>query len=136
LRHDLHGRHRDHDGPIRIFGGTADDYNPIALCKAYAERLKAAGRDVQVTEYANAPHSFDNPFGAQPAIQSPQSQSVRNCKITEAAGGTLVNAASNEPFTYKDACVALGPHVGHDPEATRLAKHAVASLARTVFKLD
>ena len=52
------------DKPIRIFGGTPDDYNPIALCKAYAERLKAAGRDVQVTEYPNAPHSFDNPLGA------------------------------------------------------------------------
>ena len=38
------------DRPIRIFGGTPDDYNPIALCKAYAARLKAAGRDVQVTE--------------------------------------------------------------------------------------
>ena len=71
------------DRPIRIFGGTVDDYNPIALCKAYAERLKAAGRDVQVTEYPNAPHSFDNPLGAQPAVQSPQSQSVRNCKIVE-----------------------------------------------------
>src|SRR5882672_7644255 len=72
------------DKPIRIFGGTVDDYNPIALCKAYAERLKAAGRDVQVTEYPNAPHGFDNPLGAQPAVQSPQSQSVRNCKIAEA----------------------------------------------------
>ena len=124
------------DRPIRIFGGTADDYNPIALCQAYAGRLKAAGRDVQVTEYPGAAHSFDNPLGAQPALQSPQSQSVRNCKIAEAAGGVLVNAASNEPFTYKDTCVALGPHLGHDPEATRQAKQAVTGFARTVFKLD
>ena len=124
------------DRPIRIFGGTVDDYNPIALCKAYAERLKAAGRDATVTEYPNAPHSFDNPLGAQPAVQSPQSQSVRNCKIAEAAGGVLVNAVSNEPFTYKDACVALGPHIGHDPVATRQAKQAVMAFARTVFKLD
>ena len=122
--------------PIRIFGGTTDDYNPIALCQAYAGRLKAAGRDVQVTEYPGAAHSFDNPLGAQPELQSPQSQSVRNCKIAEAAGGVLVNAASNEPFTYKDTCVALGPHLGHDPEATRQAKQAVTGFARTVFKLD
>ena len=33
------------DRPIRIFGGTQDDYNPIALCKAYVARLKDAGRD-------------------------------------------------------------------------------------------
>jgi len=46
------------DRPIRIFGGTQDDYNPIVLCKAYVERLKAAGRDVQLTEYPNASHAF------------------------------------------------------------------------------
>ena len=40
--------------PIRIFGGTQDDYNPIAACKAYVERLRAAGADVEVTEYPNA----------------------------------------------------------------------------------
>jgi dienelactone hydrolase len=124
------------DKPIRIFGGAVDDYNPIALCKGYAERLKAAGRDVQVTEYPNAPHSFDNPLGPLTAALSPQSQSVRNCKIVEEPVGTLVNAASKEPFTYKDACVALGPHLGHDPEATRQAKQAVTSFVRTVFKMD
>ena len=124
------------DKPIRIFGGTVDDYNPIALCKAYAERLKAAGRDVQVTEYPNAPHSFDNPLGALTATLSPQSQSVRNCKIVEEPVGTLINAVSREPFTYKDACVALGPHLGHDPEATRQAKQAVTTLVRTVFKMN
>ena len=50
------------DRPIRIFGGTRDDFDPIALCKAYVERLKAAGRDVEVTEYPNAPHAFDIPL--------------------------------------------------------------------------
>jgi dienelactone hydrolase len=124
------------DRPIRIFGGTIDDYNPIALCRAYAERLKAAGRDVQVTEYPNAPHSFDNPLGPPKPVQSPRSQSVRNCKIVEEPNGTLVNAASREPFTYKDNCVALGPHLGHDPEATQQAKQAVTQFARTVFKLN
>jgi dienelactone hydrolase len=124
------------DKPIRIFGGTVDDYNPIALCKSYAERLRAAGRDVQVTEYPNAPHSFDNPLGANPAVQSPQSQSVRNCKIVEAPAGILVNATTKEPFTYKDGCVALGPHLGHDPEATRQVKQAVTGFVRTVFKLN
>jgi dienelactone hydrolase len=124
------------DKPIRIFGGTVDDYNPIALCKAYAERLKAAGRDVQVTEYPNAAHSFDNPLGPSTATVSPQSQSVRNCKIVEEPVGTLINATSKEPFTYKDSCVALGPHLGHDPEATRQVKQAVTALLRTVFKLN
>jgi dienelactone hydrolase len=124
------------DRPIRIFGGTPDDYNPIALCKAYVERLKAAGRDVQLTEYPSAPHSFDNPLGAQPAATSPNSQSVRNCTIREEPVGLLINAATKQPFTYQDTCVERGPHVGHDPEATRQAKQAVRTLVQSVFKLD
>jgi len=50
------------DRPVRIFQGTADDYNPMGPCKAYVERLRSAGRDVQLTEYPNASHGFDNPL--------------------------------------------------------------------------
>ena len=52
------------DRPIRIFHGTPDDQKPVATCKAYVERLRSAGRDVQLTEYPNAQHSFDNPLGS------------------------------------------------------------------------
>src|ERR1700745_1437112 len=122
------------DRPIRIFGGTRDDYNPIALCKPYVDRLKAAGRDVQLTEYPDAPHSFDNPLGAQPAALSPNSQSVRNCRVREESEGMLINVATKERFTYQDACVELGPHIGHDPEATSQAKQAVKALVQSVMK--
>jgi dienelactone hydrolase len=124
------------DRPIRVFGGTPDDYNPIALCKAYVARLKAAGRDVELTEYPNAPHSFDNPLGAQPAAASPSSQSVRNCTIQEEPVGVLINTTTKQQFTYQDACVERGPHIGHDPEATRQAKQAVKSFVRDILKLN
>jgi dienelactone hydrolase len=124
------------DRPIRIFGGAPDDYNPIDLCKGYVERLKTAGGDVQLTEYPNAPHSFDNPLGAQPAAASPQSQSVRRCVIREEPAGVLINAVTKEPFTYKDPCVERGPHMGHDPEATRQARDAVTRFVRGVVRKE
>src|SRR5215831_12754252 len=39
------------DKPIRLFHGTADDYVPVAPCRAYVERLRKAGKDVMLTEY-------------------------------------------------------------------------------------
>ena len=47
-------------------------YNPISVCKSYVERSKAAGHDVELTEYPNASHAFDNPLGTQPAAVSPK----------------------------------------------------------------
>ena len=121
------------DRPIRIFGGTPDDYNPIGRCKPYVERLKAAGHDVVLTEYPNAPHSFDNPLGAIPPAVSPKSESVRNCTIKEEPDGRLINATSGETFTYTDPCVVHGPHIGHDPEATAKVKQTVKALVRQML---
>src|SRR5258708_10613100 len=57
------------DRPIRIFGGVADDYNPVAACKAYVERLRVAGRDGKLTEYPNSPPAFDDAlFGPTPVV--------------------------------------------------------------------
>jgi dienelactone hydrolase len=124
------------DRPIRIFQGARDDYNPISACKAYVERLRAAGHDVALTEYANASHAFDNPLGAQPAAVSPRFQSARNCKIREESDGLLMNLATRQPFTYKDACVEFGPHLGYDPDAAQAAKTAVKAFLKAVFKID
>jgi dienelactone hydrolase len=121
------------DRPIRIFGGTQDDYNPIALCKAYVTRLSAAGRDAQVTEYPTASHAFDNPLGPVPPALVPGGQSVRHCTIREEPAGVLINASTQQPFTYKDQCVEIGPHVGYDGVATEAAKAAVKEILNTVF---
>jgi dienelactone hydrolase len=106
------------DKPIRIFHGTPDDYNPVAVCKKYVERLKAAGRDVQLTEYPNAQHGFDNPLGSVAPFMVKGAQTVRACQIAEEPKGVLINAATKEPFTYKDSCVQQNPHVNYDAEAT------------------
>jgi dienelactone hydrolase len=122
--------------PIRIFHGTPDDYNPVAPCKRYVEHLLAADRDVRLTEYPNAPHGFDNPLGAATPAPSRNAQTVRRCVIQEEPVGVLVNAATKEPFTYKDPCVERDPHTGHDPAATAAAKQVVKAFLKTVFKLD
>jgi dienelactone hydrolase len=124
------------DRPIRIFGGTLDDYSPISVCKAYVERLRAAGRDVEVTEYPSAAHAFDNPLFAQPAAVSPKFESVRNCKIREETEGLLINAETKQPFTYKDKCVVHGPHLGYDPAASEAAKTSVKAFLKAVLKLE
>ena len=57
------------DRPIRIFGGTADDYNPIALCKAYAERLTAAGNRASYVCFDRQIHGFVTMGGVLAAAQ-------------------------------------------------------------------
>jgi dienelactone hydrolase len=123
------------DRPIRIFGGTPDDYDPISACKDYVGQLKALGHDVQLTEYQNAPHTFDNPLGAEPAVMLSAAQTVRNCKIREVEVGVLFNVATNQPFSYKDECVELGAHLGRNPVAAEAATVAVTDLVKAVFRL-
>jgi dienelactone hydrolase len=122
--------------PIRIFHGTPDDYNPVASCKRFVERLKAAGKDVVLTEYPNAQHAFDNPLGSPTPVVAKDNQTVRACELREEKAGLIVNAATKAPFTYKDACVQLNPHVGYDAEATAAAKVAVKGFLKTLFKLE
>jgi len=124
------------DHPIRIFHGTPDDYNPVASCKRYVERLRTAGRDVQLTEYPNAQHGFDNPLSTPAPLTAKGAQTVRNCRIAEEPKGILINAVSKQPFTYKDACVETDPHVNYDAEATHAAHIAVKDFLRSTFKME
>ncbi len=108
----------------------------MAACKGFVERLRSAGRDVQLTEYPNAQHAFDNPLGSPSPFAVKGAQTVRNCRIAEEPRGVLINAASKAPFTYKDACVERDPHVNYDAEATMAAKVAVKDVLKATFKLD
>jgi dienelactone hydrolase len=122
--------------PIRIFHGMPDDYNPVASCKAYVERLRGAKHDVVLTEYPDAQHGFDTPLNVGTVQVSTNAQTVRACTIREADGGILINAATQRPFSYKDDCVQLNPHVGGNAEATAAARVAVTEFIRQVFKLE
>ncbi|HET7156561.1 MAG TPA: dienelactone hydrolase family protein [Hyphomicrobiaceae bacterium] len=124
------------DRKVRIFHGAADDFNPVASCKAYVQRLRDAKRDAELTEYANAFHVFDNPIGPVPATKAATSQTVRDCAVRETEGGALINTATNVAFAYTDTCVKLGPHIGANAEAAQAATRAVSDILRAAFKLD
>ena len=124
------------DRPIRIFQGAADDYNPVAPCKAFVARLKAAGHDVELTEYPNVWHAFDNPLGNGKPFIAKKAQTVRDCVIKEGPEGVLIDEATHAPFSYKDACVKLGPHLGSDAAAAADARMRVRGFLKAIFKLN
>jgi len=124
------------DRPIRIFHGTPDDYNPVASCKAYMSRLVEAKRDILITEYPDSEHAFDNGLlGVSSKVVSANAQTVRHCHIKEGDGGVLMNADTQAPFTYKDACVERDPHVGGNPATAEQARKAVDDFLAALFKL-
>ena len=123
------------DRPIRIFGGSSDDYNPPASCASYVERLKAAGKDAQITVYPNAQHVFDIPFGPETPMTVEGGQTVRNCKISEDASSHLINTVTGAPFTYTDSCVERGPHYGPNAAARSAALQAVRDILPRTFNL-
>jgi dienelactone hydrolase len=123
------------DRPIRIFGGALDDYNPIDACRSYTERLRAAGHDVELIEYREASHAFDNPLAPQPAALSAEFQCLRNCRAREDSEGHLINDDTKQPFRYDDTSVAYGAHVGYDPAADLAVKLFVKTFLTSQFKL-
>ncbi|WP_321935850.1 dienelactone hydrolase family protein [Paraburkholderia sp. J8-2] len=119
--------------PVRIFQGTADNYNPVAPCRAYVERLKTKVSDVQLTEYAGASHFFDARALKQP-LQLPQAQTTRNCAAVEVENGLVVNAKTRQPFSYSDSCVERGTTIAYDENAAAKAREAVSEIVKTVLK--
>jgi dienelactone hydrolase len=110
--------------PIRLFHGSADDYDPVAPCRAYVERLKAKGKDVQLTEYAGAGHLFDGRSFKTP-VKLEKAPTVRQCQLTEAQDGVVINAKTTQPFTYADPCVEYGPTLAYDEKASTSVRTAI-----------
>src|SRR6202023_3564815 len=91
------------DHPIRMFHGIADDYVEIGPCRVYLARLKAAGRDVQMTEFADTWHAYD----AVGRLTTPTlvgNGETTHCELKEGPVGTIINMATQKPFTRADSC--------------------------------
>ena len=121
--------------PIRQFHGTADDYNPVAPCRPYFERLRAAGKDAKLTEFPDAHHAFDNPLAPKTPTVLKGAQTVRACKLKEEPLGIIINAETGQPFTYADPCVNTDPHIGYNEAAAVATREGVKGLLQTVFRL-
>ena len=121
--------------PIRLYHGSSDDYVNPAACRALVDRLKPAGVDVALTEYADSQHGFDNPSSPR-LVAVPRAQSTRNCWLKEGPNGTLLDAATGQPYDLKTAsCVAIGAHVGHNAQMTEAVRADVmAFLTSTLLK--
>lgn len=124
------------DKPIRLFHGTADDYNPVAPCRTYVERLRKAGKDVQLTEYPDAHHVFDNPLLKEAPVAFSTWQTRRRCTLQEESPGRIVNAETKQPFTYTDPCVDYGPHIAYNRAALSAATQAVKDFLRATFSMN
>jgi dienelactone hydrolase len=119
--------------PVRIFHGTADNYDPIAPCRDYVERLRAKGKDIQLTEYPGAAHLFDGRAN-KPPVSLPQAQTVRNCTWQEGDGGQLFNAKTKQPYSYSDPCVERGVTLAYEEKAATEARKAVAEFVTATLK--
>lgn len=119
--------------PIRLFHGSEDDYAPVAPCRAYAARLKAAGKDVVLTEYAGAGHVFDWQALKKP-VKLEKAQRTGRCTLAETKGGIIVNAKTNLPFAYSDQCVDFGPTIAYDEKASTEARSDVKALVTATLK--
>src|ERR1700681_2499160 len=123
--------------PIRIFHGTPDDYNPVATCKAYVAPLQEAKRDAVLTEYPDSAHGLDaGLLGLSTVVVSANAQTARHCHIREGEGGVLMNADTQAPFRYQDACIELNPHVGGNPTTAEQARKSVSEFLQGLFKLS
>jgi dienelactone hydrolase len=121
------------DRPIRLFHGSADDYIPVAPCRAYVERLKAKGKDVQLTEYAGAGHVFDGRAYKTP-VKLEKAQTNRRCQLAETQDGLIINLTTKQPFTYADPCVEYGPTIAYDEKASSEARKAVREFVTATLK--
>lgn len=123
------------DRPIRIFHGTADDWTPIGPCLEYAERLRRAGKDVELHAYSGAQHGFDA-LGFLPGPRRfARAVNPGRCAFVEREPGVVVNPATGRPPGPGDPCWTRGATVAYDPNARRQARETVAAVLTAALGL-
>jgi dienelactone hydrolase len=120
--------------PIRILHGTADNYNPVAPCRDYADRLLTAKRDVKLIEFPDAHHVFDGP-ALKVAVTLPNATTNRRCRLIEGDDNQILNTETKAPFSYSDSCVEKGPTIAFNEAAYTKAHAFVREFLKAHFSL-
>jgi dienelactone hydrolase len=89
--------------------------------------------DAAITEYPGGLHAFDNPKSPSYDVFA-DAQTSRSCRRRE-GNGRILNADTGQPFTYRDACVELGPAVQYDDGAADAAQAAVRAFVTRILRL-
>jgi dienelactone hydrolase len=71
------------DNPIRIFYGKLDEWSTPISCTEYVNRLRKTGKDITITIYPGAHHSFDHRGDATAPTSIPIKSSRINCQFVE-----------------------------------------------------
>jgi dienelactone hydrolase len=118
--------------PIRLYHGIDDNWVPVGPCRDYVARLKKAGANVDLVEYAGATHGFDYQT-IQGTLQLPQAQTWRKCRLEEKPQGVIINSDTGLPATFDDPCIERGVSVAYSAEATDAARKDVVEFLNHLF---
>jgi dienelactone hydrolase len=120
-------------GPIRLFHGTADNATPLLPCRDWAQRLRAAGRDVGIYEYAGAHHAFDVPSFSPPRV-APDHVNLGKCEFDEFPDGSFRDKTTGARPGPTAACATRGYTQAYDAAAHQKAIEDVRTFLAAAFR--
>jgi dienelactone hydrolase len=120
-------------GPVRLFHGTADDATPLLPCRDWAQRMRTAGRDVGIYEYAGAHHAFDVRSFVPPRI-APDHVNLGRCSFVELPDGAFRDTATGARPGATAACATRGYTQGYDAAAHQKAIEDVRTFLAAAFR--
>lgn len=115
--------------------GTPADWTPLGPCRAYVQRVRAAGNDIALFEYLDGYHGFDNPQISS-RLWRPNVLSAGRCHWVEETPGKLVHRETRQPLSREDPCILLGATVGYNEQAHQKAQKDVQAFLTEVFGLS
>jgi hypothetical protein len=75
---------------------------------------------------------FDGPALREP-VNLPQAVTGRNCRFAEVEDGSLINAATKQPFSLSDPCFEKGVTIQYNEAAATKAHEDVKAFLRDAF---